>query len=125
MGAYLYGMGIGIFGKIFMVHPNPPHDLFRYGLGFVFPSSGVNTGNSFPSGHAYRSMFLFTLVLILLFRSKIHKNQKILLGSLALLSIIIMLVSRVSLGEHWITDVIAGALLGAGLASLATVRFDK
>lgn len=125
MGAYLYGMGIEILGKMFISHSNPPHEFFRYNLEFIFPSSGVNTGNSFPSGHSYRSMFLLTFVLILLFRSKVSKNKKIILSILAILSAAIMLVSRVSLGEHWASDVIAGALLGAGLSSLALVSFRQ
>lgn len=121
MGAYLYGMGIEVLGKILIVHPNPPHDFFRYDLGFVFPSSSLNTGYSFPSGHAYRSVFLLTIMLSFLFKSKIPKDKKVLLFILAMVSGFIMLVSRVSLGEHWTTDVVAGAMLGVGLAKLSTV----
>ncbi len=117
---FLLGIGLELLGKLFLYHPGPPSLFLRYNLGFYFPSGIVQTGHSYPSGHSYRSAFLTYLLCHL-----IHTNQnlkpRIKRGLIVLLltALLIMLFSRISLGEHWSTDVIGGLLLGIILATLA------
>ena len=114
------GMGIELLGKIFLYHPGPPKIFFRYNLDVLFPSAYIQTGHSFPSGHSYRTAFLTLLISYLIFQSKkLSLRSKKLLTTMSFVFLFLMLVSRVSLGEHWTTDVIGGLFLGLGLGWLA------
>lgn len=111
---------IEIFGKSLLNHPGPPYLFFRYDLGFYFPSSYVQTGSSYPSGHSFRSVYLAVILAFLILR---HKKISLPLKLFLILGIVVatgvMLYSRISLGEHWTSDVVGGTLLGLGFGWLA------
>lgn len=109
-----------ILGKIFVNHPNPPFEFFRYSIPFSFPTAQVNTGSSFPSGHMGRTVFLSSLFIFMIYNSKaFSKLQKKLLYCLIAAISILMFVSRIYLGEHWFSDVVGGGILGASLGILS------
>lgn len=79
---------------------------------------------SFPSGHAFGSsaMYLaFGLLAAEILRSKTQKSFCI---GFAVLTILMIGVSRIYLGVHYTTDVLAGWCLGTTWTFFATLVFD-
>jgi len=126
MFMFTIGMGAELLGKIFLYHPGPPKIFFRYNLDIIFPSGYIQTGHSFPSGHSFRTAFLALLISYLIFQTKrLSAKSKRFLSALCFFFLFLMLVSRVSLGEHWTTDVIGGLFLGLGLGYLSVFILER
>lgn len=104
---------IELFGKFFVDHPPPPQFMLRTEHILNFPQFHVRSEYSYPSGHSGRTIFISVIVLLIIWQSK--KLPLVAKFALAIAVIgydIAMLVSRVTLGEHWSTDVIGGSMLG-------------
>ena len=67
---------------------------------------------SFPSGHSMNSLVFYGLLLYLAHRTIKNKFLLLLLDSLAIIFVAVIGFSRVYLGAHYPTDVIAGFLAG-------------
>lgn len=66
---------------------------------------------SFPSGHTVCSVVLYGVIIYLLSGIK-NKSVKIILRTTLILLIVLIGISRICLGVHFITDVIVGYVLG-------------
>lgn len=117
------GMSLEIFGKVFLLHPAPPFYFFR-GEGIIFPSSFVHTNYSYPSGHIYRLTFLVTFLVAGLYLRQVKKHT---LATIFTCGVFLALVfiSRIYLGEHWLTDVVGGMFLGASLGIIPALIIKK
>ena len=73
---------------------------------------------SFPSGHAMLSAVIFLTLGALLARFHKRKRERALIMLYAVLVTMLVGASRVYLGVHWPTDVLAGWALGAAWAAL-------
>jgi undecaprenyl-diphosphatase len=87
---------IAVALKFLIAHPSPPLSLQRhvFELGLSLPSPG-----SFPSGHTMRTTFFAALML---------RARPLLAGLL----VVAMMVGLVYLGDHWLSDVLGGLILG-------------
>lgn len=150
-GLFGFAHVLELIGKTILEQPGPPKMFLRAQFG-DFPGLHVFTDASYPSGHSLRIVFFSILLIAAILniqRIKI-KSQKInevinidnkqlknflvlviqnlipfSLISIFLIFCFVVLISRISLGEHWTTDVIGGGLLGASFAFLSQVFLMK
>jgi membrane-associated phospholipid phosphatase len=119
------GVGVELLLKYILTHPGPPAGFDRplpelklldlsspSAVPISFPSSFSRAQlYSFPSGHMLRSTFLVAVA----------SNRKPQWRRAGWLVVVAMAVTRVYCNEHWMSDVVGGALLGWTLAGVATV----
>lgn len=103
-----------IFGKLALYHPGPPLFFHRTTVFTHLPSFYVHTEFSYPSGHMVRTTFITTLFMVVILFSRAPFLVKFVLISALLGLTFLMGLSRISLGEHWLSDVVGGMLLGMG-----------
>ncbi|MGR3496879.1 phosphatase PAP2 family protein [Citreimonas sp.] len=107
------GGGILISGiaKEFFSRPRP--DLVPHG-------SIVHTA-SFPSGHSMMAAVAYLTLGVLIARVLEKRYLKVYVMAIAILVTVLVGVSRVYLGVHWPTDVLAGWLVGLGWAMVCVM----
>ena len=76
---------------------------------------------SFPSGHAINSAVIYLTLGILLATTRAEPVVRIYILSVAILLTLMIGLSRVYLGVHWPSDVLAGRAVGASWALLCAV----
>ena len=74
--------------------------------------------SSFPSGHSMMAAMVYLTIGILLARTQPLKRVRVFIVAVSVLITVLVGVSRVYLGVHWPTDVLAGWTLGGAWAVL-------
>ena len=108
-----------IVGKEILFQPPPPFMFYRHPTEFIFPDLHTFDHSSYPSGHSMRIVFAAMTLALAVWQIK--KWPAILRAGVisALAGVACMtMFTRVSLGEHWTSDVVGGAGLGILAAGL-------
>ena len=80
------------------------------------------SGPSFPSGHTTAAAASYAAFALVLGRQRSRRTKAILSGVAAGITIVVAC-TRVLLGVHWLTDVLAGIALGWGWFALCSIAF--
>jgi undecaprenyl-diphosphatase len=99
-----------IVGKDFVDRARPPATL-------AVPPLEVSP--SFPSGHTLNATVLTTVIVYLVLIESTAAWQRTLAIAAGVVFVVTMGLSRVFLGHHWLTDVLAGWLIGLAWALAA------
>lgn len=79
-------------------------------------------GNSFPSGHALGSMVVYGMI-VLVFLPAVRPRRRPIFIALAALIVAAIGFTRIALGVHYLSDVLAGWLLGIAWISVTAYAF--
>jgi len=100
----------GIFAQFMkrVVYPNAERPMRFIGEEFLYlvPGVDVHSMNSFPSGHTATAFAFFAFITFAFFRTK--KRYQLMMALLA----VFVGYSRMYLSQHFLEDVVVGALLG-------------
>jgi undecaprenyl-diphosphatase len=96
-------------------------------FGVVRPlnSIAIETGASFPSNHAVGAMVFFMTLLYVVLKEVRDRTIRFLFGIVAIFMVIISGFSRLYLGVHWLSDVLASFALGLFWVTLAILILKK
>lgn len=109
-----------IFGKLVVFHPGPPLFFHRSLITTNLPTFYIHTNFSYPSGHMTRTIFIITVfACMMIFVYKNFYFRTIVLSAIFSLAFLMGL-TRIYLGEHWLSDVLGGGLLGAAAGLFAS-----
>jgi membrane protein DedA with SNARE-associated domain/membrane-associated phospholipid phosphatase len=100
---------IGLYDivKALVGRPRPPASIWI----------GHYTGAAFPSGHATQSAAFYAMLAIVL-GTGLSFRRRAAVWTAAALVVLIVGASRIYLGAHWLTDVLAGYALGASWVAI-------
>lgn len=87
----------------------------------IGPLEGFS-GSSFPSGHSATAGATWAAVALVVGRGRSRPVRALLAGAAALVAAAVA-ASRAMLGVHWLTDVIAGLVVGWGWFTLVAIAF--
>jgi undecaprenyl-diphosphatase len=90
----------------------------------VFAWQTVAVSSSFPSGHAMSATVCYGTVAYLVIRLQKHHWSRALTGTAAVLLILLICATRLYLGVHYPSDVIAGILVGLAWAAFCMATLE-
>ena len=97
--------------KAVIARPRPADELVRV--------MGENDGYSFPSGHVMFYVVLLSALYFLLTSSGLSGRMIRLVRAAIAVALVLTAISRIYLGVHWLSDVVAGFVYGAALVAAA------
>ncbi len=91
----------------------------------AFPEIMVETGKSFPSGHSIGVATMVTILIYFVIISDMNRVLKYILVTLLILFSIVIASTRLYMGVHYLSDVIAGLTLGYIIGTLCMFGVEK
>ena len=91
----------------------------------AFPEIMVETGKSFPSGHSIGIATMVTILIYFVIISDMNRVLKYILVTLLILFSIVIASTRLYMGVHYLSDVIAGLTLGYIIGTLCMFGVEK
>lgn len=82
-------------------------------------------GYSFPSGHSMNNMAFFAIISIVIIKYSKNTILKVLCSILCYLTVIVIGISRVYLGAHYVSDVLSGFILGFCIAIVVSYLYEN
>jgi len=86
-------------------------------IGYVFEE----TGYSFPSGHALVSAVFFPLLFYICKSNIKSRSARLILGIVLIGTMFLIAYSRLYFGVHYLSDVLAGLLVGGVISSISII----
>ena len=83
------------------------------------------SGYSFPSGHTMVACIFYGFIIWLINKSNYSRKIKIVINSFLIILIILIGISRIYLGVHYVSDVIGGYLISISYLIIFTHFIDK
>lgn len=81
-------------------------------------------GKSFPSYHA-TAVTVFFVMLMYIFDNYFKNFGRVVFNTFCIIMVILVASSRLYLGVHWLSDVLAGVILGGIISYFAVLFFKK
>ena len=91
----------------------------------AFPEIMVETGKSFPSGHSIGVATMVTILIYFVIISDMNRVLKYILVTLLVLFSIVIASTRIYMGVHYLSDIIAGLTLGYIIGTLCMFGVEK
>ena len=118
--------GFELFYRLNLHHPGPPASLSQLdGPSLTELFRHVTRGNSFPSGHAMRTVIAFGLLAFVVRRLTTSPWVQLLALPVGVAIVLLVAFDRLYLDVHWESDVLGGLLLGAIAFLAGTVWLDR
>lgn len=83
------------------------------------------SGYSFPSGHAFMSIIFYGMICFFVYKLCQNKWQKFFLLFVSSTFIFLIGLSRIYLGVHWASDVLAGWIIGGAILAFFIVKLKN
>lgn len=83
------------------------------------------SGYSFPSGHSMTAAVFYGFIIYLVYNSDLNKNKKLVIIAALISLIVLIAISRIYLGVHYPSDVVAGVVLGIIYLIITTKIYEK
>ncbi len=100
----------------FLIHRQRPDAVFS-----LLPENGY----AFPSGHAFMSVIFYGMLCYFIYQACKKKWQRIILLVATAILVFLIGFSRIYLGVHWISDILAGWLIGGAILAFFIVKLKN
>jgi undecaprenyl-diphosphatase len=94
--------------KQFIARPRPPG----------YNSSVLGVVYSFPSGHVLEAITIYGMIAVLVWRSSLARAVRVIIPIIFTLIIVLVAIARIATGDHYPSDVLAGAVAGIAFVAL-------